>query len=200
MQALSERDRLRFPNLSPSDGMKNWYGAATCILGGLIQERLRAEGLPEEVQRWQQGLVEGFVRPEIDAAEGNYRKRSEREVSDYMAQEILRLAGIPLRVRDISREIHRQWNQLTDAFRASCGIVPERCGANGSPGELSDEVCRVVDFNSPVFENSRLFLPSKERRNYSADQLSRLHKVTLHDVQPEFWYIPLPDFMFSREA
>ena len=173
MQRISERDKLRVPDFNPADG--HWYGASVIVAGGLLQSAFRQAGYSSEALEANRMIVEANVQHEIETLRGNPTRKGDLFSYDQKKRLYHRLATAVKdkepNASDLEVDIRVLFGSQVENFYRLC--------EKGS-GEVHDH----VDFDSPVFANSKLFLPFKERRKFTDEELARLSSAYLHDLYP----------------
>lgn len=171
MQGISERDKSRVPDFNPADG--HWYGASVIVAGGLIQRAFRQAGYSDEALGINREIVEANVQHEIETLKGKPTRESALFSYSERKKMYLRLAEATegQTPKDLIRNIATKFAEEVEEFRRLCE-------------EGSSEVHDHVDFSSPVFANTQLFLPFKERRGFTEGELAKLASAHLHDLYP----------------
>jgi hypothetical protein len=169
MQALSERDALRFPGFNPSDG--HWHGASVLVAGGYCQRRLREEGYDKKALTLNRRLISASVCHEISSGKTKHpRRMTEKEISRQLGimEELARIQPFIVSTTD---PINIGWIKMAREFIDLYKEQPQ-------------EVYENVDFSSPVFNGTRLFLPFSERRRPTGEEVQKLEITHCHDVFP----------------
>lgn len=173
MQKISERDQSRVPDFNPADG--HWYGASVIVAGGLLQAAFRKAGYSNEALNVNRQIIEANVQHEIETIRGNPTRRGDMFSYDEKKGLYRKLATA---VKDkepsalyLERNVRENFSRQVQDFYGLC----ERG---------SDEVQDHIDFDSPLFADTKLFLPFKERRKFTDQELARLSSAYLHDLYP----------------
>ncbi len=173
MQRISERDQSRVPDFNPADG--HWYGASVIVAGGLLQAAFRKAGYGGDALNVNRQIIEANVQHEIETLQGNKKRKGDLFSYDEKKGLYHKLAAAVKskepNVLDLERNVRENFSRQVQDFYGLC----ERG---------SDEVQDHIDFDSPLFADTKLFLPFKERRKFTDQELARLNSAYLHDLYP----------------
>lgn len=173
MQRISERDQSRVPDFNPADG--HWYGASVIVAGGLLQATFRKAGYGNDALIANRQIIEANVQHEIETIRGNPTKRGDNFSYDEKKGLYHKLAAAVKdkepSALDLERNIREDFIRQVHDFYGLC--------ENGS-----DEVFIHINFDTPLFADTKLFLPFKERRKFTNQELARLSSAYLHNLYP----------------
>ncbi len=173
MQGVSERDKLQVPDFNPADG--HWYGASVIVAGGLLQAAFRQAKYGDNALKANREIIRANVQHEIQTLQGNPTRKGDLFSYDEIKELYRRLAAAAKGREPTALYLEKG---VRESFARQVQKFYELCERR------SDEVYDQVDVDSPVFANTKLFLPLKEKRKFTEEELLRLNSAYLHDLYP----------------